>query len=245
MTDTEINDYHEPTREELAALNDVTPFTHGKTEPMLLIDLSGSMVEGATAGSDRPRKIDVVLEVLPTIVEALEDEDSEAADKEAAGEAEEEGGGVYTIGFSDIPHSPEDLLDFGDLNTENIETKKREILAAVGGGTHIVPGWNALAGHYDEEFGDRPIQEQPRLAALVITDGAASDSEAFGNLLAKQGNKTYVGVAIIGHGKAHDATVKQYTQVAREHGDHIRVLTFDSVTNPLIIARSLLSLIGK
>src|SRR6185312_9458491 len=184
MIDTDIQDYHEPTREELAALNDVTPFTRGKTEPMLLLDLSGSEAEGATPGSDRPRKIDVILEALPTIIEALEDEDSEAADKAAAGEEEEEGGGVYTIGFSD------QVFDFGDLNSENLAAKRVEILKALGGGTYIVPGWNALVGHYDDEFGDRPIQEQPRLAALVVTDGEAADAKAFGELLAKQGNKT-------------------------------------------------------
>lgn len=235
MIDTDIQDYHEPTREEIAALNDVTPLTQGKVEPMLLLDLSGSMVmEGASADDNSPRKIDVVLEALPTIVEALEGEDSEHEENPE----EEDEGGIYTIGFSD------QIFDFKDLNSKNVASKRAEIRSRAGGGTVIVGGWNAIAGHYDDEFGDRPIQDQPRLAGLIITDGAAEDGDLFAELLAKQGKRTYIVVAVIGHGKAYERTVKQYTDIAKNNS-HVRLLTFDSVTNPLIIARSLLALIGK
>ena len=229
----------EPTREELAALNDITPFTQGNTEPMMLLDLSGSMTWGAAPNADHPSRIDVVCEALPVIVRELEDEDSAAEGERAAGADAAEVGGVYTAGFNSDAH------DFEDLNSVNLPTKRAEILACVGGGTRIVPGWNLLMEHYTEEFGDLPVQDQPRLVGLVITDGEAEDARAFGELLARQGNRTYVGVAIIGHGDAHDATVRQYQAVADASNGHVRVLTFDSVTNPLVIARSMLALIGK
>lgn len=230
----------EPTREELAALNDVTPFTQGRTEPMMLIDLSGSMTWGAAPNADHPSRIEVVGEALPVIVAALEVEDSEAEAERAAGADAAEMGGVYTAGFNSDAH------DFEDVNSINLPTGKwAEILSKVGGGTRIVPGWNLLMEHYAEEFGDKPVQDQPRLVGLVITDGEAEDARAFGDLLARQGNRTYVGVAIIGYGDAHDATVRQYEAVAAASNGHVRVLTFDSVTNPLVIARSMLALVGK
>lgn len=238
--DDGVQDYHEPTREELAALNNITPLAAPgkKVEPMLLIDLSGSEAEGAAPGSDRPRRIDVILEALPTIVEVLEAEDDEAADKAAAGEAEEEGGGVYTIGFSD------EVFDFGDLNSDNLPEKRREILSKLGGGTIITPGWNALTSHYDDEFAGREDAAQRVLAGLIITDGEADDADKFGQVLESQPEHVHTAVAIVGHGKRHDRTVTQYTEIARRN-PRVRVLTFDSVTNPLVIARSMLALIGK
>lgn len=229
----------EPTREELAALNDVTPFTQGKTEPMLLLDLSGSITWGASPDADHPSRIEVIGEALPVIIAALEGEDSEAETERLTADAAEKGG-VYTAGFNSDAH------DFEDVNSINLATDKwPEILSKVGGGTRIVPGWNLLMEHYAEEFGDRPVQDQPRLVGLVITDGEAEDARAFGDLLARQGSRTYVGVAVIGYGDAHDATVRQYETVAAASNGHVRVLTFDSVTNPLVIARSMLALVGK
>lgn len=239
MSNHDDENYHEPTREELAALNNIAPLTSGKTEPMLLIDLSSSELDGAAPDRDKPSRIDVILEALPIVIEALESEDSEAADKAAAGEEEEEGGGVYTLGFSDR------VTDYGDVNSDNYPEKKRAILADLGGGTIIVPGWEALKAHYDEEFGSRDEISRPDLAALIVTDGEAEDADKFGKLLEQQGDHIYVAVAIVGYGKRHDRTVAQYTEIAKRRGKNLRVLTFDSVTNPRVIARSLLALLGK
>jgi hypothetical protein len=234
--ESDIQDYHEPTREELAARNNISPLAPAgaKVEPMLLLDVSGSEGDPASPDNPRPTRISVILEALPAIVEAVEEEDSEHDDNPE----EEDEGGLYTVCFSDT------VFNVGDLNSDNIAQKKAEIAGFVGGGTVIVPGWNALKAHYDDEFGSRPEAEQPILAALVITDGEADDADKFGKLLEDLGDKVRVAVAIVGYGKRHDRTVEQYTQIAKRN-TNLRVLTFDSVTNSLVIARSLLALIGK
>jgi hypothetical protein len=236
-----MTEYHEPTREELAALNDLTPVTLGKAEIQLLLDLSGSVNDPAAPGST-VRKIDVMLGALPTIVETLAPEDAQAerehAEAMAAGTDPTEKGGVYTIGFSDR------IFDFEDLNSDNLAEKEREIRRSIGGGTFIVNGYNALMAHFVEEFGEMPVQDQPAPVTVVLTDGEAGDGVKFGELLAKQTGRTRTVVGIIGHGNAHDATIKQYQQIAADN-KCVRVLSFDSVTNSAVVARTALAMIGK
>jgi len=221
--------------DEAPHVNDLTPLTGANVEPMLLIDVSTSMGESAAPGSRITRK-DVIEEILPTVIEALEDEDSEAEGERAAGADEAEIGGVYTIAFSSA------ATDMEDLNSANIDQKMAQI--PWGGGTRIVEGWNMLTGHYVQEFGDRPLMKRPKLAALIVTDGEAQDGEAFGRILADKDDMVFAVVAVIGHGKAHDATLTQYKQIAKGN-NHVRVLSFDAVTSGRDIAGNLLTLLGK
>jgi uncharacterized protein YegL len=228
-----MTDGHEPTIEELG--NNLNPLTQAEVEPMLLLDTSGSMADLAAPGGG-PRKLDVVQEAIGRIVAVLEVEDSQAEHERAEGADEAEIGGLYTIGFAD--HA----TDYEDINSANLRQKWAAI--RWGGSTHICAGWEALVTQYSEEFGDMPSQDRPKLLALIITDGEAQDGDAFADILAKQGNATYVAVAIIGHGADHDRTLEQYNKIAAENS-HIRVLSFDSVTSGETIAASVLALIGK
>lgn len=232
-----ITDSHEPSIEELNARlgNDITPLTRAEVEPMLLLDTSGSMADPAAPGS-RVQKREVVREAISGIVAVLEQEDSQAESERASGADEAEIGGLYTIGFAT------NATDYEDLNSANLSQKWGEI--QWGGATHICEGWDALVSQYVDEFGERPRQDRPKLLALIVTDGEAQDANQFATTLASQGNDTYVAVAVIGHGGDHDRTLNQYRQIAASN-DHVRVLTFDSVTSGSAIAQSVLALIGK
>lgn len=79
---------------------------------------------------------------------------------------------------------------------------------------------------------------------MTVTDGEAEDGDEFGRILAQQGGHTYVVVAVVGFGDEHDRTLAQYRKIEADN-NHVRVLTFDSVTDPQTIADSLLALIGE
>src|SRR4051812_22534939 len=169
-----------------------------KKEPVLLLDLSGSMDWEAAPGgpewSDRTRsggRRGIVIEALRGLVSALEDEDSEAAAEQAGGS--DDLGGLLTHGFAD------GHVEIGDLNTSNLERKLHQI--QWGGRTHIMPAWKAALADYDEEFGDRDPDEQPTLLTLVLTDGEADDWAEFGPVLEKATAKRVFAVAIVGHGQ--------------------------------------------
>lgn len=82
------------------------------------------------------------------------------------------------------------------------------------------------------------------MLALIITDGEAQDGAEFAKTLEQQGGHTYVVVAVVGYGPDHDATLKQYRAIEAAN-KNVRVVTFDSVTNPATISDSLLALIGE
>jgi hypothetical protein len=223
----------EPSIEDLA--NNLTPLTRAETEPMLLLDTSGSMTWPAADGSNVSRQ-QVVGEAIGAIVRALEAKDSQAERERAAGVDEAEIGGLYTIGFADGP------TDYEDLNSANLAAKWGKI--QWGGRTQITGGWDALVEQYTEEFGDMPKQDRPHLLALIITDGEAQDGAQFAKTLEAQGGKTYVVVAVVGFGPDHDATLQQYRAIEAKNSN-VRVITFDSVTDPATISESLLALIGE
>jgi uncharacterized protein YegL len=223
----------EPTIEDLA--NNLTPLTKAEVEPMLLLDTSGSMTWPAADGS-KVSKEQVVGEAIGAIVRALEAQDSQAEKERAGGADEAEIGGLYTIGFADGP------ADYEDLNSANLAQKWAGI--QWGGATHIVAGWDALTDQYTEEFGDVPKQDRPHLLALIITDGEAQDGAQFAKTLEAQGGHTYVVVAVVGFGSDHDATLAQYRAI-EAHNKNVRVITFDSVTDPATISNSVLALIGE
>jgi uncharacterized protein YegL len=223
----------EPTIEELG--NNLKPLTGAETEPLCAIDTSGSMSYLAADGSTVSRW-DVVTEAIGRVVRALEGKDSQAAAERAAGADEAEIGGLMTVTFSNR------VTDLDDLNSANLTQKWASV--KVGGGTLVVPAWNRLMEIYLEEFGDKPVQDRPYPLVLIITDGEAQDGAEFGKILAQQGGHTYVVVAVVGYGEEHDATLKQYREIEKAN-NHVRVLTFDSVTDPQTIADSLLALVGE
>jgi hypothetical protein len=212
---------------------DVSPmFKPGvEKEPILLLDTTGSNGDPAAPGS-RIRRLDVVLEALPRIVEVLGAEDTQAEREQAGGE--DEAGGLMTITFA---NNTAQVL--GDLNPQNVQQKLREI--EWGGSTYIMPGWNLVVENYLEEFGELPITERPHLLCLCITDGEALDGDQFAQVLSQAKGGIYLCVAILGYGDAHDRTLASYQKIAAGN-NHIRVVTFGATTNGEEIAQGLLSI---
>lgn len=198
-------------------------------EPMLLLDVTGSMNFAAAQGSSTPRRV-VIQEAISIVVEQLAREDSEA-------EHEEGGGGLRTITFANGT-----AKDLEDLNPGNLRTKWERI--AWDGGTLIMPGWNKLIEVYADEFGDRPVSQRPKLLALIITDGEARDFAKFAQTLKSLGGNIYVELAVIGYGSEHDNALKTYQQAADANPGHIEVRTFGSQTDPQQIAEGLLAMIA-
>lgn len=201
--------------------------TTQEKEPMLLLDVTGSMNYRTSEADLTPRK-NVIHEAISIIVEKLAAADSQA-------EHEGEGGGLRTVTFADGRAN-----DIGDLNPANLQSKWNAI--QWGGGTRIVPGMNLLLKTYTNEFGKKPPEERPLLLALVITDGEAEDTEAFRDIVARSAGSMYVALAVIGYGTEHDQAVKAYQQVASQNG-HVKVLSFGGETDPQVIANALLRMI--
>ncbi len=198
-------------------------------EPMLLLDVTGSMNYAAAEGSTTPRRV-VIGEAISIVVERLAREDSEA-------EHEEGGGGLRTITFANG-----DATDLEDLNPANLRSKWEHI--TWDGGTLIMPGWAKALEVYRKEFGDRPVESRPKLLVLVITDGEAKDFASFANVLRSLSGKLYVQMAVIGYGTEHDSALKAYQDAAASNPGHVQVKTFGSQTNPEEIATGLLSMIA-
>lgn len=212
-------------------MTSVTPFAlpdGTELEPMLLLDISGSMGYAASNRSNSSRK-DVVCEAIRTIVGRLAAVDSQAAE-------EEEGGGLYVVAFNNEAH------DVGDINTENLDEKWNRI--PWGGGTRIVPGFNTLLKQYRNEFivGAKPGEKPPVLLCLVITDGEASDERQFEETLTKLSGEVYVVTAIVGYGEDHDRTMKSYQRIESSNS-HLRVIPFAGETDPNVIADAVMSMI--
>lgn len=214
-------------------------------EPVLLLDLSTSMDWGAADENsgdypDPGSRRAIVIGALHGLVRALEEEDTEAAKEQAGGS--DELGGLMTHGFAD------GHVEIGDLNTSNLERKLNSI--KWGGRTYIMPAWKAALADYDEEFGDRDPDEQPTMLTVVVTDGEADDWMDFEPVLEKANAKRVFVVAIVGSGPKHDATLKAYQQGAAKNQaqdkfgkSHVRVVSFDAVTDPAEIAQDLITLV--
>jgi hypothetical protein len=202
-----------------------------KKEVICLLDTSDSMNWEAAPGTNIPRR-EVVGEAMPLFVSALEKEDSEAAAEQAGGS--DELGGLLVHGFSSV-HT-----ELGDFNSSNFARKWAAI--TWGGGTTIMPAWKAALADFNAEFGDET--EPPVLLCLVITDGEASDAAEFAKVLGSSGNDRYFAVAIVGHGDAHDRTLASYAGAERANPKHVKVMAFDSVTNPQDLASDLILMAG-
>jgi hypothetical protein len=103
----------------------------------------------------------------------------------------------------------------------------------------------------DEEFGDRDPDEQPTMLTLVVTDGETDDWRDFEPVLEQATAKRVFVVAIVGHGRKHDATLAAYQQAARKNAArdkfgkvHVEVVSFDAVTDPEEIALDLITLVS-
>ena len=215
-------------------------------EPVLLLDLSTSMDWGAADeyGPEWPdpgSRRAIVIEALRGLVRVLEQEDSEAAAEQAEGSDEQ--GGLMAHGFGN--HH----VEIGDLNSSNLERRLNDI--KWGGKTYIMPAWRAALADYDEEFGDRDPDEQPVMLTVVVTDGEADDWMDFEPILEKATAKRVFVVAIVGHGRKHDATLAAYQEAARKNAArdrfgkvHVEVVSFDAVTDPEEIALDLITLVS-
>lgn len=202
-------------------------------EVICLLDTSGSMEWEAAAGSDITRW-QVVSEALPAFVRALEDQDTEAAKEQAGGS--DELGGLLIHGFSNL-HT-----ELGDFNTSNITRKMAQV--KIGGGTTIMPAWEAAQNDFLEEFEDRDVLDRPALLTLVITDGEATDAAQFERVLHNAGPGRYFAVAIVGYGADHDSTLRSYQGAAQANPKHVTIMSFDSVTNPQELANDLILMAG-
>lgn len=217
-----------------------------KKEPVLLLDLSTSMDWSAAEdnGPDYPdqgSRRAIVIGALSGLVRALETQDTEAAAEQAGGS--DELGGLMTHGFAN------EHVEIGDLNSANLERRLSQI--QWGGRTYIMPAWRAALADYDEEFGDRDPDEQPVMEVLVVTDGEADDWMEFEPVLESATAKRVFVVAIVGHGKMHDATVRAYQEGAKKNQAqdkfgkaHVRIVSFDSVVDPNEISTDLITLVA-
>jgi hypothetical protein len=216
-------------------VNDLSPVVAKgvEREPIALIDISGSMTWAVSADSAVSR-LEVVGEAMGLLVKSLEDEDSQAAEEQSDGSDEK--GGLLVHLFSD--HAEE----LGDLNSSNWRKKWDSI--RWGGGTTIIPAWEAAQADYLEEFGEVPALDRPVLLVLVVTDGEASDWDQFSKVLEQANATRKFCVAIVGHGEDHDRTLAAYKAVEARNGKNVRVVTFGGETDPTSIATDLILLIG-
>jgi hypothetical protein len=89
------------------------------------------------------------------------------------------------------------------------------------------------------------------MLTLVVTDGEADDWMEFESVLEKATAKRVFVVAIVGHGRKHDATLVAYQQAARKNAAQdkfgkaqVEVVSCDSVTDPEEIALDLVTLVS-
>jgi hypothetical protein len=202
-------------------------------EVIVLLDESTSMTWEAAQGSPVTRWA-VVTEAMPLFVQALEAHDSQAGKEQAGGSDEK--GGLLVHSFSNI-HT-----ERGDMNSSNFARKWPK--DPQGGGTTIMPAWEAAQEDFMDEFGDVPPLDRPALLTLVVTDGEASDAAQFAQVLANAKTGRYFAVAIVGHGSEHDQTLASYQAAASANPKHVAVMSFDSVTNPAELAQDLVTIAG-
>jgi hypothetical protein len=223
------------------------PLTGGREiEVTLLGDTSGSNDE--QAGPDSPMtKQQLVEQVLPLIVAALEGDDSQAAAEQAGGSDKKGGVRAFTfnepgpIEFEPGEDESDDYRDLGDLNSSNIAEKLGSI--RWGGRTYIMPAVHAAETAYQAEFGDRPMRNRPANELLVITDGKLSDGPEFEKWVAQADGTLVVCVAVIGYGTGHDQAVAHYQAIAAKN-KYVTAVALTGVSDPMEVAFDLRALSG-
>jgi len=202
--------------------------TGEEKEPMLLLDVTGSMNKETSANDATPRN-QTIREAILLLVKELGEKDSQAENEE------EDEGGLRTITFAGGT-----ATDIGDLNPKNLREKWDKIEWS--GGTEIVPGWSKLYDTFMEEFGGINPATRPVIMALIITDGEAEDTDVFSAILSTLQDNVFVTIAIIGYGEEHDNAFKSYKRVEASNS-RVKVVTFDSETNPVVIAKTLIRMV--
>lgn len=216
-------------------MNDLNPVAPEgqEIEPVAVVDTTGSM-SWPNSPDDPAERRQILGEAMGAIVTTLGAKDSQAAAEQAAGEDK---GGLLTFTFAG--GGAEEL---GDLNADNWQQKWASI--KWGGGTAVMPGYNAALEAYMEEFGSRSPLDRPQLAMVIFTDGEANDTDEFAQALGQVKGKGYVILGIMGHGEEHDRALQVYQAVA-QNNNHVRVVTFGSTTDPTVISDGVLSLLGE
>jgi hypothetical protein len=205
----------------------LNPFDTGarERETMCLLDTTGSFTSGISASDETPRH-DAAREMMSVLVAELAAEDSQAAH-------EADGGGLRTITFAGG-----DATDIGDLNPRNLDD--RWLGLRWSGTTYIMPGWYRLLKVYNDEFGTRAFQDQPALMALIITDGEATDREAFVDALAND-HRVFATIVVMGYGMEHSRVLASFRQM--EVNPRVRVIDFGNGVDPARVAATLKSLV--
>lgn len=223
------------------------PMTQGREIEVIFIgDVSGSNDEQASPEDPKTKK-ELIIEILPHLVSALEGDDSQAASEQADGSSEK--GGVRTfwinepqpIVFEEGEDESGDVRDAGDLNSANIPDKILDI--PWGGRTFMMPGIRAAETAYQAEFGNRPLRNRPAMEVLIITDGMISDAGPFEEWLSQADELCVVCVAVIGYGHGHDQAVDHYKKLAASNR-YLTYMALTGVSDPKEIALDLRLLSG-
>jgi hypothetical protein len=250
---TERTETGGPTRTPRSEMDAVVPAARRESagvEPVLLWDRSTSTLWSTVPGGadypDPASRRTVMTEAIRQLVVHLDGLDSEESGEQASGS--DEMGGLLTFFFSSGTSHGE------DLNPSNFDRK----VSAVqwGGGTHIMSAWEQALNEYDEEFGDKPERERPVHLVLIATDGELDDVDDFASkALSTAGAHRIFLVMVFGADgdgeERHSATLSQYSKIASAqqaadpHGkSYIRIVSFDSVTDPQEIAEDMIALVG-
>ena len=191
-------------------------------ETMLLLDQTGSETYATSSTNDTPR-YKTLAPGVKGVIERLAQIDRE----QGAGQSEEGGGGLYTVGFADGR-----AFDYGDINPENFTNWWNSI--QWDGGTLIMPGYNALMKHFNEEFGSDP---NTVLFLLYIGDGGGRDFVSFENAVMTN-SRVYVAAAIVGDDHDAQKALSDFRSL-ESRSTHVRVFDFtqasaDEVTTGLL-----------
>lgn len=183
--------------------------------------------------------------------------DSQAKEEQSGGSDAK--GGIYTAFFNQGLVVVGDGDDDGDLNESNfdrkinairVRTQEGELVPLPYGGTNVMPTINYLDKHYlgefekDEDTGLLiPVEERPKRARVLWTDGAMKDYEAFGRRLEESHGDRWPQeewfVAILGSAsREHDETLHTYQMIAKRHSN-VHVYSFEGVANGAEIAEDM------
>lgn len=222
------------------------PKTERELEVVFLWDVSGSNAEQAGPDSEMTKQ-ELVVNVLPMIVAALEADDAQAAGEQADGSSDK--GGLRTfafneprdIAFDEGEDESDDERDLGDLNSANLKDKMAEV--PWGGRTYIMPAIHAAEIAFQAEFGDIPLRKRPALEVLVVTDGKLNDPEPFEKWLSQADETCVIAVAVIGWGDGHDHAVEHYKALAAKN-KYLTYVALTGVSDPQEVAFDLRLLSG-
>lgn len=214
-------------------VGDVSPVVTGNKEPALLVAATGSMTQSNEDGFNQSRKV-VLGDAITQILDGL------AARKQAS--PDQAAGAGTTDGLLTVTCTGGQAQSLGMLTPENHRQQWQQVTWT--GEAEILPGLRLLTEAFEQEFGNVPEIDQPKMLALIITDSEALDSASFINEITKaEVSDTYVCIAVMGTGTEHDTVLSRYQEVAK-HNDHVRVVDFGNTSSSATIAEATLSLLS-